>query len=555
MRDRVTKQKPDKNNRGPNLLLALAVLSCGFQFFWFASKCFNLADVDSVSYAGIARHVRQGEFYASVNAFRSPLVSWLVAASSVVPTDYLHVGKLVSMGSFVLCLALLYVFTLRLWHSKLVASLAVLLLTLGRGFTVAAVAAVSPDFLFASLVLVYFILLLQCVRTGRLKDWFLLGTIHGIAFLAKAFALPWLALCTATAVLLSGGPWRTKAARLGLAASIPLIAAAGWAAVLHSKYGVYTTGSQFKTNLLQWTLRDFTQHRPRTYVLMRDTAREIDEYIVSDPTPPGSWVWAYHVSLEQIVPKLFLAEKSNLPKAGKELTVVATPGVLIAFGIIGVILTHKRRSYPVEWRLTTVIAASALSLLVAYSMLVFDGHYLFPLLPLILAVGARFLIAEGEFNHTNWRRTSIALTVLGICASLVYSSSPFRVLTRDFQVVSYKAGALLRSQAASARLVSIGSGPFPEHGVGWEAGYQAAYFGGDRLIATMDSLPNSTELETLQADLGKANPDAVIVWGRPEDSRYAAMMRSTPLQYLYNSNNRIVDPLVGEVGTIFFKSR
>jgi hypothetical protein len=231
--------------------------------------CFNQMDFDGMAYTGIARHVRQSEFHAAINAFRSPLVSWIIAAGSFVSADYLHMGKLVSIGSFLLCVALLYVFAVRLWHSRMVASLAVLLFTLGRGLSVCAVALVTPDFLFAALVLVYFIILLRCVRSGRLIDWWFLGGIHGLAFLAKAFALAWLGLCTAVAVIFSGEARKTKAARLGLAAMIPVMIAAGWAGVLHSKYGVYTTGSQFKTNLLQWTLRAYPEHRERTYTLLQ----------------------------------------------------------------------------------------------------------------------------------------------------------------------------------------------------------------------------------------------------------------------------------------------
>ncbi len=228
----------ERGDRGASSsMLAVAVLSCILQLFWFATKCFNQIDFDGMAYAGIARHIRQGEFHSAINAFRSPLVSWLIAALSVASADYLHIGKIVSIGSFLMCLALLYGFAVRLWHSPSVAALAVLLFTLCRGLSVAAVALVTPDFLFTALVLLYFIILLRCLRTGRSQDWLFLGGVHGLAFLGKAFALPWLGLCTAVAVVLSHSHATliTKATRLGLAALVPLIVAGGWAAVLYSK--------------------------------------------------------------------------------------------------------------------------------------------------------------------------------------------------------------------------------------------------------------------------------------------------------------------------------
>lgn len=492
----VTSHPPEtaKDHNVSKLIVAGAILSCAVQLGWFASKGVDQIDFDGMAYTGIAHHLRLGELHAAINAFRSPLMSWLIAGFSFGSTDYLHIGKFVSIVSFLLCPVLLYALAASLWHSRLVASLAALLFTLGRGLSVEAISSVTPDFLFAALVLVYFIVLLRCVRNDRLQDWFSLGVIHGLAFLAKAFALPWLALCTLAAIALSRTSWRVKFARLGAAALIPLLVAAGWAAVLHSKYGVYTTGTQFKANLLQWTLRAHPEPGKTTYALLEDTSKELDEYTVDDPMPPQSWRWAYRVSLKQALPKMMIAEERNIPLALKELTIVVTPGVIIAFILMIGILTRKKDMYPVEWQAALVIALSAASLLLAYAMLTFDGRYLFPLVPLLLAIAARFLIADPRLNHNLWRKICVSLVVLGIVAALVYRSSPYRVLTRDFRVAGYRAGLILKTQSApSSTFVSIGSGPFPEHGLGWEAGYQAAYFSGDRLIGTMVSLPGSNE--------------------------------------------------------------
>jgi len=521
---------------------------------WFASKCFNEIDIDGMAYLGVARHLRQGEFHAAINAFRSPLISWLIAMASFGSADDLHIGKLINIGAFLLSLALLYVLTWKLWRSRLVASLAVLLFTLGRGLSVSAVEMITPDFLFAALALIYFIVLLRCLRKDRLKDWFCLGFVHGVALLAKAFALPWLAVSTLVALGLSLKSWKTKPARLFLAALIPVMVAAGWAAVLHSKYGVFTTGTQFKVNLLQWTLHAYSEHHDTTYALLRDTSKEVDPYGGGDPMPPGSWTWTYPLSLKQVLPNMIRAEARNVPRVLKEMMIVATLGGLIAFVATLAILTRRRHQYPVEWRFVVVIAASALTLVLAYSMLVFDERYLFPLIPLVLAIAARFLVPDPEFDHDGWRKLSIVLVVLGTISSMVYPSSPFRLLTRDFQVSCYDAGNRLRAHAGSG-VVSIGTGPFPEHGVGWEAGYKASFFGGWKIIAATDSLPQSTQLSSLIMDIRKASPDAILVWGRPDDTRYAGLIDSLLLQYPQNLNEKIVDPVLGEVGIVLFTAR
>jgi Dolichyl-phosphate-mannose-protein mannosyltransferase len=529
-----------------NCIVVVATLSCVFQLLWFGSKCFNEIDYDGMAYTGIARHLRQGEFHAAINAFRSPLMSWLIAAASFVRADYLHIGKLLNMGSLLLSIALLYFLTKRLWDSKLAASVAALLFALGRGLPAAAVGMVTPDFLFGALVMVYFILLIRCVRDGRTRDWFSLGAVHGLAFLAKAFALPWLALCTLAAVVLAGTPWQARASRLASAALIPVLVAGAWATVLHSKYRIFTTGSQFRTNFLQWTLREYREHRDSTYGLLTDTTETVD-----DPMPPGSWPWNYHINLRKALPKVIATEEHNVPRVLKEMMIVATPGGIIAFIATLAIVIRRRHQYPVEWRLSAVIAVSAISLVCAYSMLVFDGRYLYPLIPLVLAVAARFLIPDTDWDHKVWRIIAIALVVFGVIASIVYKSSPFRVVTRDFQVLCYDAGRRLRAHPGST-VVSIGSGPFPEHGVGWEAGYKAAYFGNRKLVAVLEDLPRPDSTAVVLADVAKATPDAVLVWGDSKNARYLSFVRLFALQYPTAVFEKISDPVLGNVGIAFF---
>ncbi len=583
--------QPDQNRKASSWFIAATVFSCVFQLLWFASKCFNEIDIDGMAYLGIARHLREGEFHASVNAFRSPLISWLIAVASFASAGgveaYVHIGKFINVAAFLLTLALLYVLTEKLWHSRLVASVAILMFSLGRGLAASAVSMVTPDFLFAALTLIYFIVLLRCLRNDRskedrskedrskedrskedrlkddplkndhLKDWFFLGAIHALAYMAKAFALPWLAACTLAALALSTKPWKARLARLALAALIPVMVASGWATVLHSKYGVFTTGTQFKVNLLQWTLRAYSEHRDPTYTVLRDTSKAVDAAGAADPMPSGSWPWTYPLGVKQVVPNMIRAEARNVPRVLKELMIVTTLGGLIAFTAILAILASRRRQYPVEWRFTVVVAAGALTLVTTYSTLVFDERYLFPLIPLLLAVAARFLVRDNkddkddELDHDRWRKLSIALVILGTIAAIVYPSSPFRLLTRDFQSSCYNAGRHLQEHTGST-VVTIGSGPFPEHGVGWEAGFKASFFGGRRIIAATEVLPQQTQLSSLAADLQKASPDAILVWGKPDDTRYAGLLQSLTVQYPRSSSEKIVDPVLGEVGTVLF---
>src|SRR5260370_24147672 len=101
--------------------------------------------------------------------------------------------------------------------------------------------------------------------------------------------------------------------------------------------------------------------------------------------PPGSWPWTYPLHLMEVLTKIVRAEVRNVPRVLKEMTIVATLGGLVAFAAMLAILRGRRQQYPVEWRFAVVIAVGALSLIFAYSMLVFDERYLFPLIPLVVA--------------------------------------------------------------------------------------------------------------------------------------------------------------------------
>ena len=538
------------NNRDiSRWILVAAALSYCFQLAWFGSMSFRQIDIDGMDYIGIARHLRNHQFYSAINDFRSPLLSWMIAAGSFFDGDLVRVGKILNIGSFLLCGALLCLFTRSLWHSEPLASLAVLWFSLSRGLSAQAVGMVTPDFLLAALVLAYFTALLQCLRTDEKRCWGSLGCIHALAFLAKGFALPWLALSTMLSVLLFR-PRKQWAVRLALAGVPALLVAAGWAGVLHSKYGVFTTGTQFKVNYLQWIAHKYDNSPNRTYAVLNDTKSSIDEDSVNDPMPRGSWPWLYRIDAKQAVPELLAHEIHNLPKAAKELLIVVTPGGLAAYVVVVAVMARRREQNLAEFTLALVITLAIASLLPAYCMLVFDARYIYPLIPLLLAIAVGFLKLMGPAWRI-WRTAIIVMIVLGIFASLAYSSSPLRVIRRDYQISCYRAGESLKIHPGST-VVSVGSGPYEEHGVGWEAGYKSAYFGNRRLIGATEKLPNLEQIPAVLGDISKARPDAVLIWGKRGDALYEMLIQQLVQEYAASSPEPLVDPFYGEVGSVLY---
>lgn len=528
---------------GKRVTLVLAIVLCVGELAWFARYTLEAINFDGIAYTGIAATIKAGKFRESIDAFRSPLISWFIALVPRLPV--LPAGKIITVASFLLTAVLLYLWAFELWHSKEVAATAVLLLVLARGITFFAVALVTPDFLLAALVLAYFIALLKYLRSGS-HLWWGAGLIHGIAFLAKAIALPWLTVCALTAIVVSMGHWKSKIKKFLSAMAIPVAIAGIWACVLHSKYGVYTTGSQFKTNLFQWTLRGAVPLPRSNYALLRDLSPNISHYMVDDPMPPGAWQWSYHPANSLLIRKIFSSESGNIPIALKELLMLMTPGIPLAVFVLLPILWASS-DMRVESALAITVVVGSVALVLAYSMLAIDARYFFPVIPLWFAIGSKFLWPDPEFEHQRLRWLCVGLIVCGTMFSLTYWASPFRVQRRDWQVSSRSAGTMLRLHQVET-VVSIGSGPFPEHGVGWESGYLSCYFGNARLIASLDSIPRI--LDGLQRDMAQASPDAVLLWDMDNQERDFVHQ---VLAIRYGNEEKIMDPELGEVGLVLYR--
>jgi hypothetical protein len=114
-------------------------------------------------------------------------------------------------------------------------------------------------------------------------------------------------------------------ANLVLAAILPVLVAAAWAGLLHLKYGAFTTGTQFKFNFLQWTPHLPAKQPDTIYAVLKDTKPSIDENNVSDPMPPGSWMWRYRINARHAVPELVAHEAQKFAEGSKRASHCCNP--------------------------------------------------------------------------------------------------------------------------------------------------------------------------------------------------------------------------------------
>lgn len=507
--------------------LALAAINCVFQIAWFWRYSSHNINYDAISYLGIARHILDGEFRASLHGYWSPLFSWCVVAGSVFNNNLLLIARIVTVFSFLGCLPLIYLLTLHLWRSSRVASLAVLCFTLARGVVAFSVDFIGADFLLTAAVIGYFLLLLQCLREPERGPWLKLGSIHGLAFLAKAFAMPWLILSTLLAVgLLYRRPARRAFICTGLALVIPMATWIGWGLLLRVKYGSFTAGYQLKLNLLPLDFRNRIDHGALS--VLTDTSQTNDEYMVVDSMYPSSPLWKAQLKPSDI-PEVLQREKRNLPEAIKQVLILITPGCGIA--VLLALRRLRRVSMEADTIWAWVVAFNVLSLILAYCMLVFDARYVLPVAPLLIGLGARFLWPPGDHSIPPVVKfLPISLFIGSLIFLGFYRGSPFRSFREDYQTSLYATSDALRQIPHCDRLVSIGSGPFPEHGVGWEAGIYASYFAQCRIVGFSAEMPSSTSGASLVVDIERLNANSVLIFpGAPEENPnpLIAELRST----------------------------
>jgi 4-amino-4-deoxy-L-arabinose transferase-like glycosyltransferase len=549
--------------RIPALLIALAGLNWAFQVVWFWRYCGRNINADAISYIGIARHLADGNPSASLHGYWSPLISWLIAAVSLFGGNRTLAARLLMLAIFALCLALMYRLTQKLWNSRLLSALVVLWFTAARGMAAFSVCFIGADLLLTSAVLVYFILLLGCMEEPEnLRKWLLLGVAHGIAFLAKAFAMPLFALVTPVSVLVTYARSPKKAAQaLLLAAVFPALMWAGWGTALRQRYGVFTTGYQLRWNLVDPAVRKQAFRRNPGLLTLQDMSATYDPYMATAAIAPEAEFWHARVWRPALVRQVVRKEIQNVPRALKELLVLLTPGGVLALVLCVSQLTLSRRHGQVRFRFAGIVLLTTATLVLGYCMLVFDGRYVIPVTPILMALGIRFALPPGRTKDLplpgveriadagRWQTAAGTLIVVGLIVSQVYWASPFRTIRQDFQQSLHNAESALRIGQAR-NIVAIGTGPYPEQGVGWEASLYTAYYADARIIAGLFEVPPGLSPESVVIDIGRLAPDAVLIWGTPSHSEYSALVNAVRETNPTAGVSSIQDPVKGEVGTI-----
>lgn len=273
------------------ILVAGLAVHTALLFYGATNVRYMLTNIDGISYVSIARHYAEGHLDAAVNAYWSPLFSWLT-----VPFLAAGVPDAVAMGlvSAFAAATVVIVGTVTAWRWTGGRFLpAALYLAVAGAFALGNLPMQTPDMLVAAWIVVFAAALIELtprvLRGGR-RDLIVaaavLGVLGALGYVTKLFLIPvfvvslvfWLVL---VAVVRGEGTGRQRLRRaavaLGGAALVAVVLSAPWVTALSIKYEGFTIGTSLAVNVEHKFEPPEDEDAPRDYILWAPP----NEYAVS----------------------------------------------------------------------------------------------------------------------------------------------------------------------------------------------------------------------------------------------------------------------------------
>ena len=323
-------------------------------------------DPDGISYIRLAGYLTEGHVGRSVTGHWSPLLSWLIAPLLMIGLPGLHAGRVVLAlgGGFVVWMV--WMFGGRLGLRPLPRSLATMTAAvMAVGWTTEVI---TPDVILTGLLLAYLTVISKPDLLRRRATAIAVGALGGLAFLTKAYALPFfLVHFPLTLWLRSGETAETERPRFGRrfrAALLPwavgmagcIVVSGVWIATLSVKYGrftVTTVGGHAHRYFAPPQAGFRPKHMWNHLIIPADYAMTKWEDPDTSDFPPTWSPFASGANLRHAARRVF----ANLRVFCLELS--ATPFALAPLALLAVAILFRRNwfgsSFQARWLLLTVV--------------------------------------------------------------------------------------------------------------------------------------------------------------------------------------------------------
>src|SRR5437764_9555682 len=191
----------------PLIVYAAVVIPLG-------SRQRELMNADAMVYIRRAQYLLHGQFYWFISEHYSLMLSWLIAPLLAMKIDGLYAARTVMALIGAVELALVIALMRRLlsvhWVWSMLGGMA-----LAPFLAIVAVRAITPDLLLGMWLMGYFLMALDPKLPQKRGRQFATGVVGGFAYLAKAFALPFVIVHLAATLIIHGTRWRAEAAGQG----------------------------------------------------------------------------------------------------------------------------------------------------------------------------------------------------------------------------------------------------------------------------------------------------------------------------------------------------
>lgn len=429
------------------LLVYVALLVVAVMTNW------HTVNPDGVSYLSIAQYYVDGHIAEAVNAYWSPLISWLC-----IPLIWLGLSPLAAFRVLTIIVAV-GVIVAQYWLQRTLlrdqkatpflrvahwAAIGVSAITLLR-FIIRGL--ITPDLLTILAVLLFAIAFMGYVSSKKIssKQSIVLGLVIAVGFFAKAYLLPFFVVCYGgyvAVVLVRTRKWRPVLTQGVLVAVTIGVILAPWLLALHQKYDKWMLGSSNQFNM-SYVGPGSDKHPVSDKVL--PPVNKYATHVWEDPTNAVYTRWSPLKSPEALQYHIF----TNLPKNTNDVigAISLWSPLLIPFILSGPVLVLWSRRPAAAWRSPllrglVVIGVMGVIYLAGYVAvhLVGGERYLWSVLILsIIAAAMALAYFATQFKRDN-QYTAIILTgVIILTSYLAISLTPkllaYANTTRDQDLV------------------------------------------------------------------------------------------------------------------------
>ncbi|MFQ3581454.1 MAG: hypothetical protein SNJ67_11245 [Chloracidobacterium sp.] len=453
---------------------------------------------DGIAYLDIAEKYARGDFWGAINAYWSPLLSWLVVPWRWVGVPPQIAVKLVLLGSGGLALC-------GIWRllddaplvTRVMATAGAMPLTAYHALSV-----ITPDLLVAAVLLWYLAWLVDEWTDGWKLVWG--GCLGVLSYVAKAFAFPFFVahlLCGWRLAFARATPGYERFRSLAITLGTFGVLSSAWIVALYMKYGVWMIGSTGRYNYALAGPRMRFVHSMETSFFPPAEAGDTSAW--TDPTRLPIKAWSPFESLEYAQYQVAMTFDRLRVMAFDHALDFSPCALLLLIGLlVGLRLSpllHGERIKIVVFGL--VVYASG------YALIYVEARHLLPIAYWLIVASVWLILAIGA----NWKHVTPRLqAVLVGLVMISFAWRPAQALVQG--ALGQDAGLQVCQglyRAAQALKVQLGVGGRIASNQEWHRSLYLTYFLGGRYYGVA---PEGASPEAVAEALNTYNVDYYFVW-------------------------------------------